>query len=464
MDEIAYKKKKWPYVVMVCLIIIAAGIFLLNKFIVQFDAPRLLGIPFVHEQIQKAEDNQDSTLLKVMPRLLGFDVPRTYLILFLNNTELRPGGGFIGVYATVKVDKGQSSILALEGSEALDRRAPSDFKEEPPYPMRERLKIDGWQFRDANWSPDFVESAKKALEFYEKEGGVAADEIDAVIAITPTVLEELMKITGPFMIDGVTFTPDKVTEQLEYEVEFGYDERGVPFHERKQIIRPFFIALMSHMKSNLFFELNNYINMFERLAKEKHILMYAIDPLLTDEIESRGWSGRMTTTTGDYLMWVDANLSALKTDYALTRKLDYAVAPYGDGRFIATTTMHYEHHGGFDWRTSRYRTYTRVYVPHGAKLISASGEVRQGEELGRQWFGFYFTIEPGTTKSAQFVYSLPESVTAEIEKGSYTLFVQKQLGTVAHGLTVDLDFGTTIKPTKHHYETDLREDRKFYVY
>lgn len=459
---------------MVCLIIIAGGIFLLNKFITQFDATRLLNVPFVREQIQKAGDNEGNTLLQVVPRLLGFDTPRTYLILFLNNTELRPGGGFIGVYATVRVDKGQASIRALEGSEALDRRSPPDFREEPPYPMRERLKIDRWQFRDANWSPDFAESAKKALEFYEKEGGVAADGIDAVIAITPTVLEELMKITGPFTIDGVTFTPDKVTEQLEYEVEFGYDERGVPFHERKQIIRPFFIALLSHMKSNLFSELNNYISLFERLAKEKHILMYAIDPVLADEVETRAWTGRMATTTGDYLMWVDANLSALKTDYALTRHLFYSLAPY-DHRYIATTTMEYEHRGGFDWRTSRYRTYTRVYVPSGAQFISAQlntskgvqdvklEEIRQGEENERHWFGFYFAIEPGTTGSLQFVYTLPDQLTRNINGGLYTLFVQKQLGTVSHGLTVDLDFGTTIEARQRHYETDLKEDREFYV-
>src|SRR3989339_224407 len=65
--------------------------------------------------------NDNSVILK---QALGLSKPKTYLLLFLNNTELRPGGGFIGVYATVRMDKGQTEILALEGTEKIDSRTP----------------------------------------------------------------------------------------------------------------------------------------------------------------------------------------------------------------------------------------------------------------------------------------------------------------------------------------------------
>ena len=41
---------------------------------------------------------------RLMPQLLGFDEEKTYLFLFLNNTELRPGGG----YCVFKSRKGKN--------------------------------------------------------------------------------------------------------------------------------------------------------------------------------------------------------------------------------------------------------------------------------------------------------------------------------------------------------------------
>ncbi|EKD65277.1 MAG: hypothetical protein ACD_50C00143G0012, partial [uncultured bacterium] len=52
------------------------------------------------ELIKIAEDTTD-----ILPGLFGFDGKKTYLVLFQNSAELRPGGGFIGSYA----------LLALEG-------------------------------------------------------------------------------------------------------------------------------------------------------------------------------------------------------------------------------------------------------------------------------------------------------------------------------------------------------------
>ncbi|MGH7246431.1 MAG: DUF4012 domain-containing protein, partial [Candidatus Levyibacteriota bacterium] len=45
--------------------------------------------------------------IDVYPSVFGFDKKKTYLVLLQNNMELRPGGGFIGSYAVVSVDKGK---------------------------------------------------------------------------------------------------------------------------------------------------------------------------------------------------------------------------------------------------------------------------------------------------------------------------------------------------------------------
>ena len=102
-------------------------------------------------------------------------------------------------------------------------------------------------------------------------------------------------------------------------------------------------------------------------------------------------------------------------------------------------------------------------------------DVATGVESGRTWFGAYFTIEPGQTKTFSFRYLLPKSAVEAVEAGEYRLFVQKQAGTIAHGLTIDLNFDKTITAAvpgepaekwhdgRYEVESDLAVDREFIV-
>ncbi len=161
---------------------------------------------------------KSASTLGILPRALGMENPRTYLILFINNTELRPGGGFIGSYAVTKFDHSRPEILKIEGTEIIDNNA-SGIGATPTPPLAKYLGLKTWQFRDSNWSPDFPTDARKALEFYKAEHGFLADDISGVIALTPNVFEEILKLVGPLNVEGINFTSDNFTETLEYEVE-----------------------------------------------------------------------------------------------------------------------------------------------------------------------------------------------------------------------------------------------------
>lgn len=449
--------KRTPYLLIIFLFLLAVLGWIAYANFKNFNFEKIIQTEIVKKQV--GEKNQ--ALLNLAPKLLGFDQPRTYLLLFENNTELRPAGGFIGVYAVVKMDKGQMELVALEGTETLDKKTPDSWKPVAPTPISEHLKVDRWYFRDSNWSPDFSESAKKALEFYQGECGASADQIETIIAFTPTVLEELMKITGPFNIQGIDFSADNVTEKLEYEVEYGYDDKGIVREERKQIIKPFMLALLSHLKDNLFFKFTDYFALAKKMGAEKQLLAYSLDEDMQAEIEKRGWDGRVLNVDGDYLLWVDANLAALKTDHAIVRTLNYSLEPQSNGRYLAIAEMVYEHKGKFDWRTTRYRTYARVFVPAESELISVDG-ADQGEELGKKWFGAFISIEPGKTGTLRFSYLLPLTISEQIKNNSYNLLVQKQLGTIASGLTLSLDSGKNINGV-YKYSGDLRVDREFEI-
>jgi len=400
----------------------------------------------VQKVVEKIASNQVSD--GVISKLLGFETPATYLILFLNNTEIRPGGGFIGAYSVVRMDKGIPQILKVEGTEILDNLSIQDFESVPPEPER----------------------------------GVAANEITGVIGITPTLLEEILKISGPITVNGQEFNASNFTEKLEYEVEFGFAEKGLDFDERKKILSDMSHAFMARLRADAFKHWSSYFALVQRLLSEKHILAYSTNPEVQKILLAKDWAGEMKNPSGDFLLWVDANMAALKTDKVMERELVYSFAPTSSDKYMATAKMKYANKGSFTKFTSRYRTYARVYVPQGSQFISVVGSMKadrsaepglvdQGVENGRQWFGTFISIEPGKTGELVWQFYLAPSVVDNIKNNNYNLLVQKQLGTIADKLTLDLNFGkNTVETTpnetlddvfnqKYIYKTDLTVDR-----
>lgn len=266
--------------------------------------------------------------------------------------------------------------------------------------------------------------------------------------ITPTVLERVLAIMGPITINGTTFTSENFTRTLEDEVEFSYEKRGLDFRNRKQILKDLTRHMAARMMTDVFTHWSAYMELAPKLLNEKHIALYSKDLGEQTLIEQRNWAGAMTPASdSDYVLWVDANLGALKTDAVMARSLTYTISPNKNG-YVATAAMQLAHRGVHDKFTSRYRDYARVFVPEGSVLIKSEGfndvKLAQGQENGRQWFGGFASIEPGKTKTLKVTYQLPKNVVQTIKQGSYNLVVQKQLGTLTPQLTLQLDFGRKV--------------------
>lgn len=399
--------------------------------------------------------------------VLGLKQPRTFLVLFLNNTEQRPGGGFIGAYAVVKMSKGQPQILKVEGTEILDNNSPVESGLTPPAPLKEYLQIKEWKFRDSNWSPDFSLACRQGLELYKRENGVSADEIAGVIGFTPTLVEELLRITGPIKINNEEYTADNFTSKVEYEVEYGFEDKGLDFSNRKSLLTDLTHVMSTKLLETVWSNWSKYFGLAEKMIAEKQLMFYSPDSTWQKIITTKGWGGQMRTATGDYFLWADANLGALKTDASIRRTLSYSLTATGTGKYLATAKMTYNHIGKFDWRTSRYRTYARIFVPVGSKLLTATGmmetdratkvgRVDQGQENGKQWFGAFIAVEPGRTGELSFTYLLPENINQSIQSGNYNLLAQKQLGATNTKLTVNFNFDkkiTTVLPANNSCRT-----------
>lgn len=487
MEKKIKKKHRWVKYLLIGCIGVVIALCVAAWAAIRFLSPEdILTSPFVQQQIKKqlGEETVAPDIFSYIPTMLGFSSPKTYLVLFLNNTELRPGGGFIGSYAVIKMEHGIPHVLKVEGTEILDRQAPAAWQSTPPTPIQQYLGVDRWYFRDSNWSPDFAESSKQGLEFYEIEGGLESANIDAVIGITPTVLERLIDITGPLVVNGITFTSENLIETLEYEVEIGFVQKGITRENRKDLISDVLHELLRKTESHAITNISVYLPTMVQLLNEKQVIVYNKDIGLQQVFEKEGWTGSIEQASLDYLTWIDANLGALKTDHAIERDIAYELRKTAEQQYVGTATMTYQHNGTFDWRTTRYLSYARVYVPIGATLVSVDttlqsektsiplNTVDQGEELGKQWFGFFISVEPGQTKRVAVQYMLPESLAQQITaKKEYNILVQKQIGTTNLGLTLDIQFDTNIEnavPAEaeeywgdavYYLQTDLTRDK-----
>lgn len=375
-----------------------------------------------------------------------------FLLILQNNDELRPTGGFIGNYGLLELKDGRVANLETHDSYHLDMPAQDAFKPAVPYELNRYLGVKQWFFRDANWSPDFPTTARQLKYFYQEQTKVikktaTAEKIDGVIAITPPLVEDFLDIVGPITVEDQTYTRSNFVDLLQYRVEMSYDQYGVSSWNRKEVINDVIKELKKRL---LALPANRWAEVAQVLIKNlerKNVLLYSEDNAIEQWLIGQNWAGQIRNTNADFLWVVDANLGAFKSDAVVDKHVDYQLYRSGQD-WLAEVKLNYSHNGGFDWRTTRYKTFTRVYAPKGSQLIKQVGfrEVATTtEELGRAVFGGIVTVEPKKTGEATLVYKLPQNIVDQINKGQYSLLLQKQPGRQRTSLSVKLNLPRDIK-------------------
>lgn len=350
---------------------------------------------------------------------------RTYMVFLQNNMELRPGGGFLGQYAIVKVKNGTVTSSFFEDANLLDQRIQA--KVAPPYPFLRMMQLKNWKFRDSNFSPDFPTNVEKAKYFYKLAGG-NADHFDGFIAVNSQVFNDILGLTGPITVPGypAEFNSTDGALKMEEVVEKQYImDPKLDTQNRKMVMKKMEPIIISKL-----FSLGN-ISKIAELAhnefKNRNIMVNFSDPELESLADSVYWTGKMATDWGgDYLMLVDANMGSLKTDYYIKREISYDV-DMTQAKPVVTLNIKYNNTAREgDWRTSDYHDYLRIYVPKGSNFLDRKmvGPPNTGEEFGKTYFGVLMHVLINGGTDAMVKYELPEGFNTD----NYKLLIQKQSG------------------------------------
>ncbi len=418
-------------------------------------------------------------ILQKAPYLLGVDGERTYLLLFQNDKELRPTGGFMTAYSVMKVNKGKINNVTSNDIYNLDTKyKPATPAPEPivnyikgPYIQSKNLRL-----RDMNFDPDFKTSMDL---FYKEAGDILGEDIDGIIAVDTHVLVKILDVIGEIGVPGFGNFSNKIIAdcncpQVIYELESFADVEGPIIWDpvtgkiilrppnsdnRKRIVGP----LMNSILSNAMGQPKEKIpGLFEAAFEsllEKHVLFYMLDSESQKAVEDFNVAGRIKGYPGDYLHINDSNLGGRKSNLYVTQEVDQEINIARDGSIEKTVTITYKNPEKQDgWLNSVLPNWVRVYVPKGATLVDFAGvedKKEPYEEYGKTVFAGYFELRPQGVAKVTLTYKLPfkTSDLIQAKQKIYNLLVQKQPGTDMPLYTIHLG--------KSEVEQFLKTDEEF---
>lgn len=399
---------------------------------------------------------------KFLEDFIGISGTKKYLLLFQNPAELRPTGGFPGSYGVIIFKDGKLQDLRVDDVYNLD----GQLKELIVPPTQLQHITPNWGMRDANWFVDFPTSARKVSEFYKKESD---QDVDGVITFSPTIIAEILKITGPIEMSnyGVTLNTDNFIQTVQEQVEYKGD-RAQP----KKILvdlAPLMLKKIYSVDSEKWMDI---FNIFVSSVGRKDILMYFRDLKLQDFSVTKGFSGQVSQTKDDYLMVTLSNIKGSKTDSVMDSELKVDTVFEGDDvrHKITITRTHTGGSSKYGFYNKQNSVYVRVLVPDNAGFLSIAGNskfnpkplldyaenhfnrdedlvrfeeksyydsetgITTYEESGKMEYGFWMITDPGETETIELEYRVPGKATG----GEYAFYLQKQPGLEFDKFTLNL--------------------------
>jgi hypothetical protein len=428
-------------------------------------------------------------LVESAPVLLGLDSPRSYLVLALNEAELRPSGGFITGVAEVRVANAELVSMVFRDSYAVD-----DFAQpypDPPDAIRQLMGVDLWVFRDSNWSPDFPTAAQQAIALYRPGYPVQVDE---VIGLDQQALSQLVGALGSVQIPGETeaVTGDTILSYMH--TAWGPDEGvmdGAWWLQRKDFMGELAGAAMDKLMSGHV----DYLQLMEtaiQLLEERHLQIYTTDEAAARLFAAKGWDGGLLrhSPSGDFLAVVEANVGYNKASAQVLRRLHYRVDLSGAVP-VSAVELRYENLNPasapcdptirydliYENMMDRcYWAHVRLYTPRDSSLRAASshpivpellvsrqawsGKAQVDHLEGHTVFSQAFLLPRAHAETVQFLYELPSTVLTVEPSGihTYRLVIHKQAGLASLDAEVALRLpGNAVVLHAHPQPTQLED-------
>ena len=418
------------------------------------------------------------------PDILGFNGQKTYLVLFQNNMELRPGGGFIGSYAILTLDKGK--IASFKIYDVYDADGQLKTHVEPPFPIRRFLPLVNWYLRDSNFNLDFSKGAIASAIFLNSE---THQVVDGVIGVDLFFVKNLLSVTGPIYISEYKETVDKDNF---YQITQAYAEKDFfpGSTQKKDFLRSFYNSLFTKLIVDQNLAYLKLLNVLTDSIYEKHILFAFNDPNTQAAFAINGLSSSLFDerkkekgAINDFMGINEANLGANKVNYYITRNLSQEVLIADDGTISENLTISFNNSS----QDKIYKNYLRIELPIRVKIskITLDGkeqklvdavddpavyekknfkppvglEIKKDNQAQNSIFGFLININPRESKVIKISYEFLDKLVLTKPEFSYSLKLFKQPGIDFYPYDLILNYPQGFNVVKNTKEIKIGSDK-----
>lgn len=418
-------------------------------------------------------------ILKYSDIVFAKNTEKKYLLLFANNMELRPGGGFIGSFGIITIKN--FTLADLKIYDVYDADGQLTAHIEPPLPIKKYLGMPHLFLRDSNFSPDFSENYSQAKFFLEKELNMT--DLAGSVVITTSAIESFLDAYGDIYLPDFNETINKKNFYLKTQIHV--ESNFFPGSTQK---KTYLSSLIKQLLLNLDNASVKQLTLaLKKSLDEKQIAIMVENPNIQQIIDSLYWSGRaiepvctspVENCMVDYLFPFDMNVGPNKVNYFIKRSISQKTKIDINGSIKNVFSIQFHNESSLaEFPGGKYRNYFQIYLPPNTiiKQITNNGTLVEEYETKNERFmslGFYIEIEPQHQADIKISYDLPALL--KKGKGIYQLIVQKQIGSPNSDFAFELqlpnniyiqnqNFSPLVKGNEIIYNTTLSADKIFFI-
>jgi hypothetical protein len=402
----------------------------------------------VDEVLQRAEDLYDSVskgaeAIRLLRPMFGAEGPRAYLVILMNNSELRGAGGILSGAGVMTVDNGRLELGKFDYT--VDLRGEKPFKEvASPVDFDRRFsryRADKTVWVNTTASPDIPEVALVASRLYDVSAGIT---VDGAIIIDPIGIQSLLPEDATLKLPG---THERIAgERLaQYVYAESYARLGGEDPRRR-------LAILGLGREALELALKDgaadrsALDSIAEAISGGHLSLFSMNLGEQEVLERIGAARPLRSSTQDSLLVTVQNFGADKLDYYMERSLKHHceitevrascsstitlanASPLGLPPYVVQTDKP---------SYAFYEGYLEIYIPQAAEvsfveLDSEPVTFFPEVEDHRRSIGMMFGVPRGQSITAEVVYELPLD-------GSYSLQIDPQPLAHEAGVNVELD-------------------------
>ncbi|MCL4416832.1 MAG: DUF4012 domain-containing protein [Actinobacteria bacterium] len=414
--------------------------------------------------------NYLSSTVDVFPDLFGFTKVKKYLILFQNNMELRPGGGFIGSFGILTMNRGRVAEFQIHDVYEADGQLKGHI--EPSFPIRRYMPLVHLYLRDSNFNVDYSKGASVSAFMLNEEMNVM---VDGVIATDVTFVKNLLKDIGPVYVPDYkeTVKADNLYMLTQSHAEKNFFPGS---SQKKDFLRSLFTAIQINLNTRKNISLSGFFKNIGEAVEQKHLLFAFSDSNIQNLFSVNGMSSSILHTRqdgvraiNDFIGINDANIGSNKANYYIKRKIVQNVSMDNDGSVSERLSVIYMNDSKTNvWPGGDYKNYVRFVLPKGAilKTVIVDGseqkivpavtdpaiyekknfkpskglEVETYDQDGKTVYGFLFIAPSSKFTTISIFYSLKNKISLNGGVNAYDVKVFKQPGTDEDLYSLILDF------------------------